>query len=283
MKKVMQITTFVCFFSCLGAGAPAAEHEELHFDLSLDWKVAHSAQAHGVVIIEYVREGDDIRNWKELFTYHNSRLGRGKQTPEDDLNKLKAMREKECPGATQWNVIEQNESSILYEWQANPCLGWPEQHEIARIFHGKHNLFMLRYTAKVHELEPDTRAAWIKTLEAATIDSDNKSAAPEDVDSTIPYDMEKVMAALKPAMESMNCNVKEATATRVECKRPRVYANSQHAGSGGESVTAELEAQGNQTRIHITTGKGFYGRLGKVNWSTPIYQQMLKNLQLAQP
>ena len=242
--------------------------------------MANQAEKHGYVILEYVRQGDDINNWKELFTYQNFGL-RGKHTPEGELNKLKALREKECPGTTEWNVIAQNESSILYEWQGKRCLGWPDQHEIARIIVGKHNLFMLRYTAKVQQLDPDTRTNWIKTFEAATVDTDSKSVGSEDVDNVIPFEIDKVLAAVKPAMESADCNVKEATATRVECKRPRNTTGNN--GYGGESVTAVLKAQGSKTRVVITTGKGFYGRLGKRNWSIPIYQQMLKNLAQPQP
>jgi hypothetical protein len=105
--------------------------------------------------------------------------------------------------------------------------------------------------------------------------------AAETVDEVIPFEMSKVVAALKPAMESQNCNVKEATDGRIVCKRPRISATFKQSASGGESVTALLEAKGDQTHIHISTGKGFYGRLVKQNWSAPIYKQMVKNLQQA--
>jgi hypothetical protein len=82
-----------------------------------------------------------------------------------------------------------------------------------------------------------------------------------ELDEVIPLEMDKVLAALKPAMANVGCEVKEATATCFECKRQHIYANSQHGGSGGESVTAGLEAKGAQTRVRISTGKGFYGRL----------------------
>jgi hypothetical protein len=283
MKNLMRVAVAVSLLLSAGAGAPAAERDEIHYQLSPDWNVAHSAEERGVVRMEFLRQGDDITKWKELFTYENMALGRGHRTPDEWLNRLKELREKECPGATEWNVIEKDEHSILYEWQAKPCLGWPEQHEIARVLSGRYNLFILRYTAKVYKLEPDTRTEWIKTLEAASVDSHAKSKGSEDVDSVIPFETDKVMAALKPAMESVNCNVKETTTNRILCKRPFVRADSQHAGSGGESVTAVLEAQGNQTHVRITTGKGFYGRLGKVNWSTPIYQQTIKILGQTQP
>jgi len=48
-------------------------------------------------------------------------------------------------------------------------------------------------------------------------------------------------------------------------------------------VTAKLEAKGDQTRVSITTGLGFYGRLAKGNWSTPVYLEMMRNLQRTQP
>jgi len=176
--------------------ARAAQSEELNFQIDTSWKQANQAEKRGYLIIEWVREGDDINNWKELFTYQNFGL-RGKRTPEDFLNQWKTLREKECPGVTEWNVIEHDESSILYEWQARPCMSWPDQHEVARIIFGKHNLFLLRYTAKVKELAPDTRTHWINLLKAATVGA--KSVGAEDVDEVVPFEMDKVMAALKPA------------------------------------------------------------------------------------
>jgi hypothetical protein len=104
----------------------------------------------------------------------------------------------------------------------------------------------------------------------------------ETVDELIPFELTKVVAALKPAMEGQNCNVKEATDTRIVCKRPRVSATFKQSGSGGESVTALLEQKGNQTHVRISTGKRFAGRLVKQNWSVPIYEQMIKTLQPSQ-
>jgi hypothetical protein len=278
----LMFLSFLCLMVCAGVTASAGENESLNFELSLDWKIANHAERSGYVITEYVRSGDDIHHWNELFTYQNFGLGHKRGlTPQDELDALKAVKEKECPGATEWNVIEQNESSILYEWQEKPCLGWPDQHEIARIIFGKHNLFILHYAAKVQQLDPDTRKNWINTFEGATVDTESKSVGPEDVDSIIPFEVDKVTAALKPAMESVDCKVEEATATRIECKRPRT--TSGHYVYGGESVTAVLEAQGSKTRVVITTGKGFYGRLRKRDWSIPIYQQMVKNLEQPQP
>jgi hypothetical protein len=101
----------------------------------------------------------------------------------------------------------------------------------------------------------------------------------ETVDEVVPFELSKVVAALKPAMESQNCNVKDSTDTHIVCKRPRVSATFKQSGSGGERVTAILEPKGDQTHVHISTGKGFAGRLVKQNWSVPIYEQLIKILQ----
>ena len=105
----------------------------------------------------------------------------------------------------------------------------------------------------------------------------NPTAESKDMDEVIPFQMDAVVAALKPAMESVGCNVTNVTASHIECKRGR--GNSERTGYGGEKITAKLEAKDQQTRVRIWTGKGFVGRVRKNNWSTPIYQEMLKSLQ----
>jgi hypothetical protein len=112
----------------------------------------------------------------------------------------------------------------------------------------------------------------------------NPTAGSKDRDELVPFRMDAVVAAVKSAMESVGCNVKHATTNRIECKRE--WANSlatERTGSGGEKVTATLEAKGEQTRVRIATEKGFRGRLVKKNWSTPVYVEMLKNLQKPAP
>lgn len=136
------------------------------------WKVGYEAEIPNQhALTEFIREGDDINNWRELITIQSfNRKSWGGPSPEDSLNGLKAIREKECPGVTEWKVIEKDENSILYEWQAKPCRGWPDQHEIAKIIYGKYNRFVIRYTAKVYQLPPDTRTKWIKRFaESRTI------------------------------------------------------------------------------------------------------------------
>ncbi len=143
----------------------------------------------------------------------------------------------------------------LIELQSKPCkVGEHELDAIWRIIQGKQSWFDLMYTARVYEVAPETRTKWIATLKDAAI---NPDAGPADligvtinIDEVVPFPMEKVMAALKPAMESQDCYVTSTTADSIECKRPRASTTAQQeASGGGESVTARLEAQGDQAHV----------------------------------
>lgn len=172
MKSKFLVARAALCSSLLAVGAIAKSKSEIdiiHFSPGTGWKVGnHREIPKEVVITEFIREGDDIDNWKELLTVQMFTKTRKDGSPEDWLNKQKAIREQTCPGSTQWNVIDKSESSILYEWRAKPCLGWPDQHEIARIFDGRYTRFFMHYVRKVPELPAETRTEWIKKFSDAT-------------------------------------------------------------------------------------------------------------------
>ena len=171
MRKI----ALMCLVLLVACGTAVAKEkpEVLSFTTGeeQDWKLGDSSQTNEYQILEFIREGDDINNWKELLTMQNFTRSRSMHSAEEMLNLLKEKREKVCPGATQWNVIDRQADSVLYEWHMQGCLGQPEQSEVAKIIFGKHNIFFLHYAAKVHELPPDMRDKWLKRFSAATIKS----------------------------------------------------------------------------------------------------------------
>lgn len=259
--------------------------EHMSFSLPPTWQPSHSNETKSHLLIELVHAGDDINNWKELVSIQNdSRESVAPSSPQAFFDDLKALREKTCPGITLWNVIQQDEYSILYEWQLTaPCTGAPsaaqaaEQHEIARVVYGKYNVFELRYAAKGLSLSSEERAKWISRLSSA------KATIDVEIDQSIPFTADQATAALRVAMKSIGCDVTSATSTLVECKRPHPNMFLKGSPSGGEKVTAVLESQGNQTHIRISTGKGFYGALNKEDWSYTVFHEMMTNLQSPVP
>lgn len=227
---------------------------------------------------EFIPKGDDVNSWKELITVQIfDRKAIDADSPDAYLDSLKALREKECRSQTLWNVIQRDPWSILYEFQLTAdCAGAPpgsqavEQHEIARVVYGKYGVFILHYAAKGPGLTQDARATWIDRLWSipAMINA--------DIDQVIPFTPDQTVAALKLAMQSVHCEVKEASSSQVDCKRPRQYSLT--TSSGGEKVTAALESQGAQTHVRITTGFGFVGNTVKENWSYAVFHEMMNNL-----
>jgi hypothetical protein len=133
------------------------------------------------------------------------------------------------------------------------------------------------YSRVISTLE-DKTGRHIAVLDSKT-SALNPTAESKNIDELVPFGMDKVVTALKSAMESEGCKVTEATGSHVECKRARGY--SERTGAGGEKVTATLEASGEKTRVRIWTGKGTMGRMQKKNWSTAVYKEMMKTLQNA--
>lgn len=103
------------------------------------------------------------------------------------------------------------------------------------------------------------------------------SKGSKDVDQTVAYSMDKVLDAAKQAIATYGCSVKKEKADYLECTRDRHVGV--FVGSGGEKVKVKLSANGGETRVQISTGKGFVGRVGKKNWSTPIFDEMMRILK----
>ena len=108
-------------------------------------------------------------------------------------------------------------------------------------------------------------------------DKDDPSKGSKDVDQTVAYPMAQVLSAAKQALNTYGCDVKKEKPDYLECTRDRHVGVV--VGSGGEKVTVQLSAKGSETRVEIKTGKGFVGRLGKKNWSTPIFNELMKALK----
>jgi hypothetical protein len=172
LNKTSRALALAFLVLLVGVGlAYAKDRDDLALKVPTGWKVGNSSEDRRtqVGVVELIRVGDDISNWKELLTEISYPKPHGIRKPEDMLDALKARREKECPGSTVWNVIGEDENSITYEWQARPCLGQPEQLEIAKIFLGKSTFYTLQYAKKVKELSADERETWLKWLDAATL------------------------------------------------------------------------------------------------------------------
>ena len=161
----------VLIYLFLGVGCATTQHREEALQWSFKnghWEPGYTQEIRGKYrIVEFVPKGESVEDWSELITIQTFANTSG--SPEAFINQLKTLREKKCPGSTIWSVIAKDERSMLYEWKAKPCAGWPDQHEISRILYGKWNRWRIAYTAKVQEISTEKRNMWIRSLSKATI------------------------------------------------------------------------------------------------------------------
>ena len=131
---------------------------------------------------------------------------------------------------------------------------------------------------------------WIAVIVCALISwvSQGAAAQPQDptrgsrnMNQVVPFQIEAVMKAAKKAVLVYGCsNIKKESRAYLECTRPRHFGVVM--GSGGEKVKVRLSKKPKGTQVRIDTGKGMMGRLAKKNWSTPIFDKMVKILKEAE-
>jgi hypothetical protein len=121
---------------------------------------------------------------------------------------------------------------------------------------------------------PATAGAVSRTQQESDSASSKKGG---DVDTVVSHPVEKVRDAVRLALATYGCDIKKDESDLIECTRSRRMGIA--VGSGGEKITVQLMAQEVATRLVIKTGKGFVGRLGKKNWSTPVYDETIKVLE----
>lgn len=284
MNRWMCVIGLLLPIGYCGAAAQSVQNDGLVRTLGPGWTSMYEISPDlRYDAIELVPDGYSLKNYKEVVRISDF-LGATNESADDLLKQHQAVFEKHCPGTMHWSVISRDETGVVFQWHYDMCGKLPEEDEVGRVILGKYSRYILEYSARVHELAPETRAHWLKFFADATFDSVTLSLDSAwmsvDVDEPVAFPEDKVMAALEAGMQSLNCKVSDKAAERIECKRARVTAfGSREPDLGGESITAVLEPHGPSTQVRITTGKGFVGHMSKKNWSTPVFEAMMKQLQ----
>src|SRR5579863_1712335 len=171
MNRLILLVAFACLTSGIALATPQTAHEDVYSPFGPEWRSELNLYNGSYNLIKYVRKDDNMQHPNEVITIQNVQ-GDVKRSPEDEMSKVRARMEKNChDGISQWHVVAQDAASFLVEWHANQCRYWPDQEQIARIIVGPHSWFLVTYSSKLHELTPDARAQWIKTLSEATFAS----------------------------------------------------------------------------------------------------------------
>ena len=105
------------------------------------------------------------------------------------------------------------------------------------------------------------------------------SAQAEDkgVQATLDATPEAVHKAAADALAVIGCEIKKDEPTHLEGVRTRKIGV--FVGSGGETVTVSIAAQGDgKTNVDIRTKRTFVGGAGQKNWDQPVLDEIHKSL-----
>ena len=150
MRTSTAVTVVVIWLLCMAAQTPAAAQTPL-FD-GRGWTVGHQQRNEVQSLTEYVLPGQTVENWRELVTstVHFQPVPVARLV--DEIHRLMS---KDCPSLI-WNVIRQDERTIVFEWRDAGCGGYEPQAEIDRVTIEKDGLYRLAYAVKTKSpLAPD--------------------------------------------------------------------------------------------------------------------------------
>lgn len=150
-----------------------AIEEKLSFvfaDPGVAWEVIQEDRTSGQQrMITFARLAGTEQRAPELVSIRRFAVPGASPTPKNALARLQQHWEATCPGGTEWNVIGEDQDSILYEWHTTSCIAWPHQYQIGRILFGRESIFIVRYIAIANAIPEARRTATIGALSAAKI------------------------------------------------------------------------------------------------------------------
>jgi hypothetical protein len=140
------------------------------------WAVGHRQSNGTQTLTEYVLPGQNVENWRELVT---SQVFSNGVPLTPFVEQLRSSLSQGCPSLV-WNVIRQEERTVIYEWRDSGCGGWEPQHELGRITIEEQSLYRLAYAIKTKApLAPEKRSAWLEILARVPRAEGTASALPD--------------------------------------------------------------------------------------------------------
>jgi hypothetical protein len=178
----MTLLTFVGLaLACTGCASPRPTYESLEWNVGPDFDRVCQAKP-GVSGIRtakdwesyYVKRGETVDNWtvraaSVVWDVDFTVLGPFHWQPNRVMAFVKANQNARRCATDDWTVLQQDRTSILYDWKNVACPGDPEQQEIVRVVMGRWRLWIIWYGIRNTTLSPDQRTVLIENLLTARV------------------------------------------------------------------------------------------------------------------
>jgi hypothetical protein len=145
------------------------------FNLADSRKTGWSGISHDAYEYLYIKGDVNDKYWKERavaieYVVAQTTFQRFHWNPENIMNYVrKKYEEIPCPTSS-WTVLEQDESSILYEWDNIKCSTIADQYKISRIIVGFWYAYEIQYGLRNKEISEDERSLFIENLMGAMLE-----------------------------------------------------------------------------------------------------------------
>lgn len=164
----------ICENESSESSAKLSDQESIYMANLINWEVGHQSENKSMIVTEWVRPGETVDNWTELFTLVYTRKSSDPRPLDKFVEDFHQRLFKNCPDKITWEIIDQKGASktdygsVLAEWTVRNCSSVANQHELTRIIYGEYNIGRLSFTAKVDTLDKTKREEWIKHLLGAS-------------------------------------------------------------------------------------------------------------------
>ncbi|MCA9126022.1 MAG: hypothetical protein KDB22_03015 [Planctomycetales bacterium] len=135
------------------------------------WKASYRTNNKFTATAEYTLPGEQVQDWTELVSIqrlHHRALGA--PGVRGIAQGMMASLRKTNPEA-QYNVITEDDASILLEWSTEGNENTQAQHEIVRLFKAQRDIHRIAYVKKSSRLSSGQRQRWIDLLSAAKLEA----------------------------------------------------------------------------------------------------------------
>lgn len=125
------------------------------------WSIGNQQANQKESLTEYVLPGQTVDNWKELVTSTVF----FQPVPLDALvDRIHSSMAQGCPSLV-WNVIKQDDKTVIFEFRDSGCGGFEAQSEMDRVTIESDGLYRLAYAVKGKgPVAPAKRAEWLAIL-----------------------------------------------------------------------------------------------------------------------
>lgn len=166
MLKLLIALLLLCVSSC--KTMTQQDVETLYLPEPESWPRVNAQDDGHATLVEFVPEGQTLEHWRDLLTIQALDDRLGPQAPRPVMDQLEAMMRKRG-GQLEWHVIEEDEQSVLYEWNLRGAQGVEDQGELARLVRGKDALHRAAYAYKPLPLAPERRLDKLAILRKARV------------------------------------------------------------------------------------------------------------------